>query len=187
MTPLDIKLPRHKIAHNFSQWAALSALKSGSPLKSRDDIYPFVELGHFEVLLMTDEPISHSEFNKWHTDALGYITSDNRLPIGWAAKIVNVYLKSICYLAGIGRPNLVNHIHPPIDSGLWQGLKRSYRTQNDIWNKVYSKTKIKDIQTYEQYSTIIDGLSDIARREDCLLIEVEKFWEGTSYRKANGS
>lgn len=187
MTPLNIKLPKHKIAHDFSQWAALSALKSGSPLKSRDDIYPFLELKHFEVLLTTDKPISDIEFNEWHKKSLTFITSDERLPIGWAAKIVNVYLKSICYMAGIGRPSLINHIHPPIDSGLWQGLKRVYKSQSDIWSKVYSKTKIKDIKTYQEYSNIIDGLREIANRESCLLIEVEKFWEGTSYRKVDGS
>jgi hypothetical protein len=187
MTALKIELPKHRIAHTFSQWASFSALRSGSPLKSREDIYPFLELKHFEFLLTTTDPISDIEFSEWHENAVAEITSDGRLPVGWSAKIINVYLKSICYLSGFGRPGLINHIHPPIDSGLWQGLKSNYKDQSEIWNKVYSKTKIKDIKTYTDYATIIDGMREIAKCEKCLLIEVEKFWEGTYYRKKHGS
>jgi hypothetical protein len=128
MTTLNIELPRHKIAHNFAQWTALSALRSGSPLKSRDDIYPFVDLKTIKKVLKTDKPISEVEFN--------------RLQIGWAAKIVNVYLKSMCYLSGIGRQGLVNYIHPPIDSGLWKGLEKRYKSNTNIGSEVFSKTKI---------------------------------------------
>jgi hypothetical protein len=142
MTTLNIELPRHKIAHNFAQWTALSALRSGSPLKSRDDIYPFVDLKTIKKVLKTDKPISEVEFNRWDEKTLRSITSDDRLQIGWAAKIVNVYLKSMCYLSGIGRQGLVNYIHPPIDSGLWKGLEKRYKSNTNIGSEVFSKTKI---------------------------------------------
>jgi hypothetical protein len=135
--------------------------------------------------LKPDKPLSEEEFNRWHEQTLNWIRSNDRLPTGWAAKIVNVYLKSMCYLSGIGRQGLVNHIHPPIDSGLWKGLEKRYKSNSDIWSKVYSKTKIKDIKTYSDYSIIINGMKEIAYIENCLLIDIEQFWEGTLHREKN--
>ena len=107
MHPLDIKFPKHLIAHRFSQWAALSALKSGSPLKSAKDIYPLVDLKYLAVLLKTENEISSDEFNIWHKAASKRIMKSicNDFPCGWATKILNVYLRSMCYLSGMGRPD----------------------------------------------------------------------------------
>jgi hypothetical protein len=44
------------------------------------------------------------------------------LPIGWAVKLINVYLKTLVYLAREGRSGLIESIHPPIDNELWKGI-----------------------------------------------------------------
>jgi hypothetical protein len=184
MIPFSIETPRHKIADTFSRWTALSALRSGSPLKSRTDVYGLLEAVDLNSVLASTTPISSTEFEEWHEDALMRIQGKARilLPTGWAAKIVNVYLKSMTYLSGIGRPDLVEHIHPPIDSGLWMGLKKSCEDLPEIYKKVYHRNRIKDITAYEDYKIIIEGCREIARAEDCLLIEVEKHWLGTEYK-----
>ena len=41
--------------------------------------------------------------------------------------MLNVYLKTSVYAGGLGRSELVTAIHPPIDGGLWVGLKKPFR------------------------------------------------------------
>lgn len=86
------------------------------------------------------------------------------------------------YVSGYGRPELVKWIHPPIDSGLWQGIEEAYKEQKDILTKTHSKIKIKDIIEYADYQTIIDGMQMIALDRNYLLIEVEELWKGTEYK-----
>ena len=69
-------------------------------------------------------PIQREQFDEWHSAALillGEIEPKLRGQIGWAAKIINVYLKTYAYVGGGGRPNLPDVLHPPIDQGLWRG------------------------------------------------------------------
>ena len=83
------------------------------------------------------------------------------------------------YLAGVGRPGLVQCIHPPIDNGLWEGIYIEYKHRRDIISKTHIVKKIKDIDTYDKYRTIIGGCQLIAMDRDCHLIEVEELWRGT--------
>ena len=54
----------------------------------------------------------------------GFVThSGPRLCVGWAAKLLNVYLKTAVYIGSLGPRELVAHLHPPIDGGLWSGLE----------------------------------------------------------------
>ena len=99
----------------------------------------------------------------------------------WAAKLINVYLKTVVYVGSIGRPGLSGLIHPPIDGGLWDGIKAKYKSQPEIIAKTHIVTKIKDIQTYAQYQTIISGLVLIAEKENHPLFEVEHLWQGTEF------
>jgi hypothetical protein len=108
--------------------------------------------------------------------------SEKKLSVGWAAKLVNLYLKTTVYVSGYGRPELVKWIHPPIDSGLWQGIEEAYKDQKDILTKTHFKTKIKDIVKYDDYRNIIEGMQMIALDHNYLLIEVEELWKGTEYK-----
>ncbi len=83
------------------------------------------------------------------------------------------------YLAGVGRPGLVQCIHPPIDNGLWEGIRSEYGHRPDIISKTHVVNRIKDIDTYDKYRTIISGCQLIAQDRSCHLIEVEQLWQGT--------
>lgn len=103
------------------------------------------------------------------------------LPLGWAVKMINMYLKSRVYIAQEKvRPGLMSVIHPPIDSYLWEGIKNRYRKDSEIISKTHLVEKIQDIDDYEnKYMEIIKGLKMVAKSESCLLIEVEQFWQPT--------
>lgn len=58
---------RQKIVHDFAKWTALSALRSGSPLKSGKAVYNLIERhADLPVLFSPGAPIEQSEFDDWH-------------------------------------------------------------------------------------------------------------------------
>ncbi|MBI5638823.1 MAG: hypothetical protein HZA17_00200 [Nitrospirae bacterium] len=170
---------RDKIIHDFAEWTAFSATRSGCPIKSRDTVYPLIRTPNYEALLTGDE-IIQDEFNSWHRDnTLAICHKENRLPVGWAAKLINVYLKTRIYIANQGRKGLITCIHPPIDNGLWNGIMEKYGNDQKIISQTHIVNRIKDITTYDTYQTIIEGCQLIAKRRNCSLIEVEELWQGT--------
>jgi hypothetical protein len=170
---------REKIINDFSEWTAFSATRSGCPIKSRDAVYPLIRTPKYGSLLNRNE-ISATEFDDWHQEStLAICAAEPIFPVGWAAKLINIYLKTMVYLAGVGRPSLVQCIHPPIDNGLWEGIRLNYRHRPDIISKTHVVNRIKDIDTYDKYRTIIHGCRLIAKDRSYYLIEVEELWQGT--------
>src|SRR4051812_7256295 len=104
-----------------------------------------------------------------------------RLTVGWATKIINVYLKTRVYIGTQGRHHLSEMIHPPIDAGLWLGLARRFQDHPEILAQTHCVERIKDISDYECYRQIIDGCRAAAMVLDCKLIEVEQLWAGTEF------
>lgn len=173
------KSVREKIINDFSEWTAFSATRSGCPFKSRDVVYPLIRTPKYHYVL-NGNVISTTEFDDWHEEStLAICAVAPMLPVGWATKLINVYLKSMVYLAGLGRPSLVECIHPPIDNGLWEGIRSEYRHRLDILSKTHIVHKIKDINTYEKYKTIMHGCHLVAEDRGCYLIEIEELWQGT--------
>jgi hypothetical protein len=105
------------------------------------------------------------------------------LNVGWAAKIINVYLKTRAYVGAEGRSGLDAAIHPPIDGGLWQGIAVHFPGRPDLLAQTNCVARIKDITDYQLYSRIIDGCRKVARELDCRLIEVEQLWAGTELKE----
>ena len=174
---------RYEIIENFAQWIAFSGTRSGCPLKSRDDIYPLIKTPDYSEILEGNQPITKEEFNVWHKKSTQAIKHENStIPIGWATKLINLYLKELVYVGQYGRPGLIQFIHPPIDNGLWIGIKESFGSNKSIINRTHSKTKIKDIVDYQDYQTIISGMEMISQERNCHLIEVEQFWKGTRHK-----
>lgn len=175
---------REKIIKTYAEWIAFSGTRSGCPLKSREDVYPLIRVPNYDQIFLGKAPITNAEFSSWHQKAIEVVVEESRkkLSIGWAGKLVNLYLKTMVYVSGYGRPELVKWIHPPIDSGLWQGIEEAYKGQKDILTKTHFKTKIKDIVEYSDYQNIIEGMQMIALKRNYLLIEVEELWKGTEYK-----
>lgn len=171
--------PRKTIITAYSEWTAFSATRSGCPIKSRKDVYPLIRIPNYNEILF-GTTITQEEFNEWHeNNTLAICNANSKLPIGWATKLINVYLKSLVYMAREGRIGLIECIHPPIDNGLWNGIKQEYPNEDIIIGKTHIVSKIKDIDNYSTYKTIIDGCRLISKKRNCSLIEVEELWQGT--------
>lgn len=171
--------PRARIVDTFARWTALSALRSGAPIRSRKAVYGAMAHLKFEPLFDAPRgPIDRTEFDGWHHRSIDRLMHvENNLNVGWAAKILNVYLKTRCYVGGEGRPGLADVIHPPIDGGLWLGLKRQFEDRPEILDRSNCVTKIKDIESHDCYEKIIDGCRLAAAALGCRLIEIEQLWD----------
>lgn len=167
---------RRKIILDTAAWCAFSSTRSGCPIKSREHIYPILDQICFEDVL--DElkgPITKEEFDAWHKKQCLKLSNglENQKPldknsmIGWAAKIINVYLKNTCYLGGVGRKGLVRFIHPPLDGGLARGVKGHVE---------FTIPTIKSIKSYESYREIIQEIEKHTSSNGWFLIEIEKYW-----------
>jgi hypothetical protein len=174
---------RERIITTYAGWTVLSALRSGAPVKSRSRVYPLLRTVKFHRVLGSGvHPITPAEFARWHRDAtVGLCAEERSLCIGWAAKMVNVYLKTAAYVGGLGRPGLAPLLHPPIDGGLWGGLEHQFSDRPDLLAKTHVVRQIKAIRSYATYKTILEGCQEAANALGCLLIEVEQLWEGADY------
>jgi hypothetical protein len=170
---------RTTIVDAFARWTALSALRSGSSVKSRTDVYRLLRIADFSPLLMPSAgPVSADAFNAWHRQNVLALAGANRqLGVGWAAKLVNVYLKTVCYVGDLGAPGVRDALHPPVDAGLWQGIEERFKDRLDILSDTHHVTTIRGIQKYEDYERIISGCRRAANVLGCRLIEVEQLWK----------
>ncbi|MBI4638558.1 MAG: hypothetical protein HY727_19645 [Candidatus Rokubacteria bacterium] len=174
---------RAQIVTTYAGWTVLSALHSSAPVKSRERVYPLLRSIDFARLLRSSRaPITPPEFAQWHRAAtLGLCAKEARLSVGWASKMVNVYLKTAGYVGGLGRPGLTPLLHPPLDAGLWTGLRRRFSDCPDLLAKTHAVRQIKAIRDYATYETIIAGCREAATKLGGLLIEVEQLWEGADF------
>ena len=176
---------RPRIVRDFASWTARAAL-GRAPVRDGETLYPALDRVPFDELFDTSAgPIPEPDFARWHEAAVEGLRSDvPGLPVGWAAKLVNVYLKTSSYVGDLGRPGLRDLLHPPIDGGLWAGLRRwavkpGSPERGEILARTHAVESIAAIQDYEaHYEVIIEGCRDVARIVGCRLIEVEQFWEG---------
>ena len=92
------------------------------------------------------------------------------LPVGWAAKMINVYLKTAAYVGDLGRAGLRDVLHPPLDNILMNNLRDRFP------EITFNFDGIAAIETYEQYEKIIDGCRMAAKKLECSLFEVEQLF-----------
>lgn len=157
---------RHKIIDSFASWTAVSAARRIGLRK----ICPALEKVDFQQVLCNEGPIDKQKFDQWHEAQVQRFGKEAKCSIGWSAKIINVYLKTQCYVGGRGRKGLDEVIHPPFGPVLIRILKEKYPEFNDLMgerNRVFSLT---------HYQQIIESLASIARQERCKLIEMGQYW-----------
>jgi hypothetical protein len=172
--PQSTNEKRVRIVHNFARWTALSALRSGSPVKSRKQVYNLIDKhADLQILFDPPTPITQSEFDEWHektASAFGY--AERNITVGWATKIINVYLKTRVYLAKEGREGLIGAIHPPIDTDLLRALKTEFPQHS------WKIDRIKAIQSYVgDYMPFVQECRFLANEQGCLPIELEYYWQ----------
>ena len=62
---------RKVIIATYAEWTAMSALRSGAPIKSRHDVYTAIRGVDFEVLFADSlGPINRATFDAWHAAAV---------------------------------------------------------------------------------------------------------------------
>lgn len=149
---------RAGIISTYAEWTAMSALRAGAPIKSRRDVYTALRGVDFAPLFDTSlGPINRTTFDTWHEEAVrDMFTREPRLTVGWATKIINVYLKTRSYVGAQGRHQLIEMIHPPIDAGLWIGLARRFADHPAILAQTHRVERIKDIVDYDCYRQILE-------------------------------
>ena len=163
---------RHKIIDRFASWTAVSATPQSS--LGREQICPALKAIDFHHVLCNGRPIDKQEFDQWHKEQVQTFReeverSGRKCSAGQAAKIINVYLKTQCYLGGRGRSGLDEVIHPPIDRILIRELRKEYPK-----NALFRKFSLKGIEQYSRYQEIVDFLSEIAKQENCKLVEIDR-------------
>jgi hypothetical protein len=173
----DIKF---KIILEYAQWTVLSALRRGSPIRSNEKITAALGIVDFSPLFdMSLGSISPVQFEKWHQGALEVLVTTPEMAqhYGWAAKMINVYLKTAAYVSGMGRHGLAECLHPPIDSGLWNGLRQQFSgTCPLIIKRSHAVTTISGIKSLGQYQSLINALRELAQVQQCSLFELEQYW-----------
>ena len=174
--------------HSFARWAAASAARRGCPVRGRA-LYPYLDSVPLHEILSSEKPVSAEEFAIWHRRVVEELAAqplNNPIGIGWAAKLVNLLLKVRVYIGSEGHDGLRKCLHPPIDNQLIQAIRQKYPLQGPeegmnrmLRNKIDRFTAIIGVDSYDTYLEIIDGLREVARRENCVeLCEVESLWPG---------
>ena len=142
----------------YAKWTALSAVRAGSPIKAREPVYRLLDGVAFEEVLNAERgAVTAENFDAWHerevvalcTRAQSDLSAKwretaqragrvPRLPIGWGAKLINVFLKTRAYIGEVDRAGVRDVLHPPLDGGLRRGLMRHFeeRGRPDIVKEV---------------------------------------------------
>ena len=165
---------RERLVTDFAQWVASCAVKP--------EIYRALDWVDFGSLFDRDlGPIGADEFGRWHEAATAELCRIlPGLGIGWAAKAINEYLKTRCYVGGYGREGLIEVIHPPIDDGLMNGLRREFSNDTgdpDLGAALASLSSMAGMDSYAKYADLIAACERAARKTGCSLMESEIFWE----------
>ncbi len=170
---------REALVTDFAKWVASCAVRSNAPVRSRSEIYNALDAVDFTPLFIDDlGRIDSAEFRAWHRAAIANMQSvQPKLNVGWAAKILNEYTKTKCYVGGYGRDGLADTIHPPIDNGLISGLKNQFGSDPDLGSRLDALERMSDLDTYHKYEALIRVCARVAELSNCSLLESEQFWE----------
>ena len=181
--PVKSMNPRCQILVEYAKWTALSAVKAGCPIKSRKTVYQLLNDVAFAEVLSGEAKISKDDFDAWHrreTETLccratALKPEGKPFPVGWSAKLINVYLKTAVYVGDLGREGLRDALHPPLDNRLKKKLKKHFKGRRDMVQKV-DFGAIKHIMRYEQYREVIAACTVAADDLHCSLLEVDQLW-----------
>ena len=178
--------PRCQILIEYAKWTALSAVRMQCPVKAKEPVYQLLDRVAFSLVLDPSlGPIRCREFNRWHQRETEELSARAKhclpprwareLPIGWSAKLVNVFLKTTSYVGDLGREGLRDVLHPPLDTGLRTGLTQYFKENRpNMLSRVVAFKTISGIRDYAGYRRAIKGCCAAAKELRCSLIEVEQ-------------
>ena len=174
--------PRCQILVEYAKWTARAAVTSGAPIKDKHTVYRLLDGVAFAEVVFSGEEVSAERFDCWHrreTEAL--CNAANKLkpdvapfPVGWSAKLINVFLKTAVYAGGLGHERLRDVLHPPLDNGLKNGLMRLFTARCPDLRGEVNFGAIGAMKGYDRYRRVITGCRIAACCLGCSLIEVEQ-------------
>ena len=178
--PMGYTIDDHK--HRFAAWAASRAASvNGCRFKVEQGKTILETVGIQNLIPNPDNLPLPQDFDdthrKWRENVILAAKDENlNFTHGVAAKLINIYLKSIFVCAGKHAHVRVKAIHPPIDSLLLDrlseenvgGFKKFWNESRHIrWSKFNS----------EQYETVIRNIK-ASVGDEASLWEIEKYWKG---------
>lgn len=170
--------------HLYSVWAASTAARA-SKLNRFD-----VETGQKilenssirKLILNPDElPQNQNEFDKKHNEWRNEIISfsskfaKSKFTHGVAAKLINIYLKSIIICGGFHNHENSKFIHPPIDSILLRELAENDFNGNRLFWKSAQKVAWSNFDS-NFYQLVINEIRNGLKGAP--LWTIEKYWKG---------
>lgn len=183
---------RKAIIENYSIWTAYSAARVGCPFRGKALGEEFkrivIDSGRLEIL-SGKEPISNEEFSDWHEKMVLDLSAmkkakGKKIGVGWAAKILNVFLKTYAYVGDQGRPNIRMFLHPPLDTILikrimdHENLKTDSKENIALRKTIRKAIPISSLKSYKTYLAVIKALrrfAEIIGKKT--VFELEDFWE----------
>lgn len=180
---------REKVIRNYAAWTATAALRSGKHIKDGFSLQNALE----EVVVLADIPSTQTEFDLWHERVVPMLqkkvlelrsTNDEKeFSVGWSAKLLNVYLKTLYYVGDLEPSDIRKVIHPPIDNILVDSIIEEYGVS--IWS-YENKFTIQGIEKYDVYSEMIKRLKQIANKSNLEnLIDIEHVWSSINKKSSN--
>ena len=177
---MPYSIEEHK--HRFAAWAAGRAANVNGcrfTVEQGKDILE--KAGMNSVAKSLDglpEPIDFDkEHEKWRNNVIK-AAKDHELNFthGVAAKLINIYLKSI-FVCGNNHDNKkIKVIHPPIDSVLLDALyKQNVSGKKSEWQAARKARWSK--LTSNQYQAVINAIKSTIPKDKGLW-EIEEFWQG---------
>ena len=183
LPPVRVSNPRCQILVEYAKWTARAAVAAGAPIRDRETVYRLLDGVAFGEVLSGAE-VSAERFDAWHQRATEELCRrankhlrdagrENGFPVGWSAKLINVFLKTAVYAGGLGREGLRVVLHPPLDNGLKKGLVKHFKACSACRAEV-DFGAISAIKDYDRYRRVIAGCRRAACCLGCSLIEVEQ-------------
>ncbi|WOG30124.1 hypothetical protein [Endozoicomonas sp. 8E] len=177
---MSYSIEEHK--HRFAAWAAgRAATVNGCRFKVEDGKRILESSGMNEVAKSIDNLPSANEFDKAHREwREKVINSAKELNLnfthGVAAKLINIYLKSVYVCGDNHNDSKVKAIHPPIDSVLLDDLyKQDIGSQKSEWQKARKARWSK--LTSNEYESVIAAVKKSVPA-NCGLWQIEEYWQG---------
>ena len=151
-------------------------------IKSRKDVYPLLDAVAFGDVLSPGRAIAGADVRRLARGPDRGALHPRFAPGDWLGGEVDQRLPQDGGLRRRPRapePSAMR-LHPPIDAGLWKGLRKQFKGRPDILDEICCVRRIKAITDYPTYRRIIAGCRTAAQELHCSLIEVEQLWVGSA-------
>jgi hypothetical protein len=176
---MPYEISTHK--HRFAAWTAgRAASVKGARFKVKLIQSLLGDIG-FDKLTVPDDlpsPIEMDEIHKKWREKLILAAKERNLTFthGVAAKVINMYLKTVFVCGGHAESAKVDALHPPIDSVL---LDELYKNETDAKRKAawQAARRIRwSLLDSDQYEAVIDAIR--SRQGTAALWKIEEHWRG---------